>query len=436
MSQFAAERGWTLDVITLDPDDQSAPDRSRLVELPPGTRVYGVREPRLWVRAAEEFAWRMYRTIRPRQSRAGNAAGGAPLTVKVETSTAPSELHWPPRRASDFRRAYYAGVDYLHYVAWARAAQHLGERLLRDVNYAALISCGPPHTAHLATLYLSRRTRLPMIVDMRDPWSQIQRLPEAVASPLWWRLARHYERDVLHEAAMVAANTEPARDALQALYPEARDRIIAVMNGYDDEPLPPANPGACFTVTYAGTVYLDRDPSALFLAASRLISRLRLTPGQFAIQMIGDVEGAFPVAEMIARDGLAGFVNLLPRRPRGQLMRDLASAAMLVSLPQDSTMAIPSKIFEYIRFPAWVLALTDAGSATEAVLRDTGADVVRPGDVDGIEAVLLRRYMQFAAGERPQPVARDTRLSRRYQAGVFLDTLERCINGSFNPVGS
>src|SRR2546427_5608238 len=38
--------------------------------------------------------------------------------------------------------------------------------------------------------------------------------------------------------SLIIANTEHSRDALQAVYPDARERIIAIMNGYDEDPLP------------------------------------------------------------------------------------------------------------------------------------------------------------------------------------------------------
>ena len=39
LAWLAAERGWTLDVITLDPDGLSRRDMPSLENLPPGTRV-------------------------------------------------------------------------------------------------------------------------------------------------------------------------------------------------------------------------------------------------------------------------------------------------------------------------------------------------------------------------------------------------------------
>jgi len=109
------------------------------------------------------------------------------------------------------------------------------------------------------------------------------------------------------------------------------------------------------------------------------------------------------------------------------MLEFLTHATMLVSLPQDSDLAIPSKIFEYMQFDAWLLALAKHGSATELLLRDSGADVVAPLDVDAMAALIHDRYQQYACGVRPLCIARDQRFSRRGQATILFDALDELL---------
>ena len=178
-------------------------------------------------------------------------------------------------------------------------------------------------------------------------------------------------------------------------------------------------------IAYAGSIYLDRDPRLVFRAAADVVRELGLTPEQFGFEFIGST-GSYrgtTLEDIAAQEGLSGYVRTGPQRRRAKAMAFMAQASMLLSLPQDSYMAIPSKIYEYMRFPAWMLVLTEADSATDRILAGTGADVLRPEDVGGMTAVLRRRYQAFAAGERPVPVARDARLSRRHQSQVLLEAL-------------
>ena len=200
-------------------------------------------------------------------------------------------------------------------------------------------------------------------------------------------------------------------------------------NGCDDEPVPAPRRDGQFTVAYAGSIYLDRDPRLLFRAAARVVRELRLSPADFRIALIGNIDsyGGVPISEMAREEGIGEFVECGPARPRREAMEFLAEAAVLVSLPQDSRTQVPSKVFEYMCFDAWLLALSEEGSATELLLRDTDADVVDPQDVDGIAAVLARRYRQYTGGTLPTRISGDARFSRRYQARLLLDALEECL---------
>ncbi len=64
LSYFAGERGWALDVISLHPSGLGKIDNTRLAELPPGTRVYGVPMPKLLLERIEGLLWRCYRWFR------------------------------------------------------------------------------------------------------------------------------------------------------------------------------------------------------------------------------------------------------------------------------------------------------------------------------------------------------------------------------------
>ena len=436
-ARHVAERGWGLDVITLDPSSHLRTDQSRLEDLPPGTCVYGIRATELWISRMEDAAWRLLRRLRPRQAiperpaadtaRAAASKGSASCRP---TSLGRHELQWRFPTTREFLRAYYAGVDFARDAAWARRAAAVAMRVVKPGVHDAVITCGPPHMAnHEAGRLVSLETTLPLVVDMRDPWSLVQRLPEYVASPVWLQLAARAERCVVAHAALVVANTEPARLALRAAYPDASHRIITVTNGYDEEQVPPSRHNERFTIAYAGTIYLDRDPRLLFRAAARVVREFGLGPSRFGIDFIGNAAsyGGVAVDELARQEGLEGFVTVGPPRPRREAMHFLADATVLVSLPQDSDMAIPSKIFEYMPFNAWLLALADRGSATELLLRDTDADVVAPDDVDGVARALRERYRQHAAGVRPTALAAIRRFSRRAQAELLLDALEECI---------
>ena len=433
----AARRGWGASVLTLDQSQiETKIDKERLTELPSGTRVYGVRVPKLRIERLENLLWSFYKRLRRRptpaktdQPSTGQPQGQAPDNDQI--SLAASELKWNLRHLSRADRHYYAWLHFATTLAWAEVAQDLARRILDEEPHQIVISCGPPHQVHSAGLEISQERALPLVVDMRDPYSLVERLPVSMASPLFLYLARRMERPVIAGASLIVANTEPARSALNEVYPDASSRTLTVTNGYDDEPVPSAQYGRRFVAAYAGSVYLDRDPTLLMRAAATIVRDLRLTPEDFGLEFIGYVDTGYDLAAIAKREGLEReFVSVRPPCSRRELFQQLAKAAMLISLPQDSHLAIPSKIFEYMKFRAWLLVLAETGSASELLLRNTAADVVLPQDVNGMTAAFRRRYEQFAGGVFPSPLATNEQFSRTFQADRLFLEIEKIVGSS------
>jgi len=418
MAKHIVARGWGLDVITRDPATLPARDDGRLRGLPENVRVFAIPQPKRPLVGAPARAWKAMKSRVPQT---------APrLTVELRRE----ELQKQSLK-QQVVRGYLAWLDYVESGALAKSAARVALQLAKNTKYVAVASSGPPHMAHEAARLIAHKIGIPLVLDFRDPWSMQERVGEYMASPVWFHFAEKYEKAALHEASVVAMNTDPAKNALIAKYPEVRDKTITVRNGCDDEALPRVEKGDRFTIRFAGEIYIDRDPRVVLRAAARVVRKLGLTPRQFGFELIGLVEEfqGMPLSTIAREEGLDGFVETGPYRPRAEALQFLAGASMLLSLPQDSHLAIPAKIFEYARFDAWLLVLARPESATAQVLEGTDADVVAPDDVDRITSVVRRRYQQFARGERATPVAADGRFDRVHQAKKLLDRIEQVAKG-------
>jgi glycosyltransferase involved in cell wall biosynthesis len=376
-----------------------------------------------WHRLRQRFA-----------GRSGSRGATPPRVSRIE-SRPRSEIRWWPRERRDLVRAYFAALEYGRFRGWARDAARVALKIYDPHRHRAVITCGPPHAAHTAGLLVARRTALPLVLDLRDPWSLLQRFPEGIASPLTLFLHRRDERRAVEQAALVVANTHPARNAMRQRYAHASRRIIAVPNGFDNDPVPPSEPSRRFTIAYTGSIYLDRDPRVLLRGVSRVARDLQLTPNDLALEFMGQVEtfDGMPLETIAREEGVAEFTRVRPAGSRAEARALQARATMLVVLPQDSDLAIPAKVFDYARFDAWILAFAERGSAVDLLLQGSPADLVRPDDVDGLSEVLRKRYLQHVRGERGSRLSSDERLSRRAQAAVFFEALEGIVGSPRRP---
>jgi hypothetical protein len=324
-------------------------------------------------------------------------------------------------------RAYFAWREFVIQGPWCTEAIRTAAKLAQELRYEALITCGPPHLIHAAAASLSERTDLPLVLDLRDPWSLQQILPDFRASKLWYRLAARYEARAVRRAAVIALNTEPCRDAMRLKYPEKAERMIAVTNGYDErESLPAPVRDGRFLITYAGSLYFVYEhPRPFFQGVAALVREFGLTPGQLGLEFVGhsgNYEGE-SMESIAAAAGLADHFRSLPHQPRREVLPRLSRASVLVSLAQFNDFAIPSKIFDYLRFDAWLLAVAKPGSATDILLHGTDADLVPSNDSGPIHLALRKRYLQFVGGVKPRALAPQTRSSRREQAALFFQAV-------------
>jgi glycosyltransferase involved in cell wall biosynthesis len=363
-----------------------------------------------------------------RRSHAGSAGNVARAGVEA-SSVARRDVCFDPASLASWRRLNGAVLEYARQWTWIRDASRVAREILRPGSHELIVSCGPPHLVHELARRLGRSVGLPCVLDLRDPWSLNQRVPAWQASPFHFWVAERLERRAVLGAALVVMNTEPARDAMRARYPSASERIIAVPNGVDDPPLAAPPDRARFVIAYAGTIYLDRSPEMLFRAARRVVDALALAPGGFALEFMGhmgDIDGR-SLDDMTRDAGVKDYVRFHPPGSLADVERFLARASVLVSLPQDSDLAIPSKVFDYLRYPAWLLALAGPTSATAQLLRGSEAHVVDPEDLDSLTRVLTSLVEAHRAGVRPSRPAGDAQLTRRHQADRLFAAIDHVL---------
>jgi hypothetical protein len=427
LAAAAFARGWGIDVIMMDPAESALRDDSRLRELPPGTRLYGVPTRTPWLEHWQRRAIRLRnRLADARASSSAVSAAASRAGARAEPLAGSIDTRW-----AALKRQHLARLFFRRWNDWAARSARIGACLARERSYGLVVSSGPPHLAHICAQRVARAAGLPHVIDLRDPWFSEETEPDDMRSALWRERTHALERAAVSEAALVVVNTESCRRMMAARYPERADRFLTVMNGADRD----VNGGGAldprFTIAHAGTLYSGRDPRILFRGVEAAVRELGATPQQLIVRFMGDAAyRSVPLMEIARESGIADFFEALPLRPRSEALEMLGAAAMVVVLPQQHVHSIPGKVFEYVQLPAWLLVLAETGTATELLLRDSGADVVRPDDAEGLRRVIVRRYRERCAGARPRPINADGRFDRARQAALLLDALERFASAS------
>lgn len=408
-----AEKGWGLDILALDPAALRTRNDALLASLPAGTRLYGIPDEQPPFDRMVDRLLGLRRRLRrglnrpappaPRGAVLADTAAGHPMTLR------------------DAVNGFHAWREYVRGGNWARRAARTGFNIFEPGVHRWVASTAPPQMSHEGGRLLSKWTGLPFLADFRDPW----RFSEWVSlGPAWLRLAAKYEPRVVEQSSLTVVNVEPVRSVMQGAYPTAR--IVTITNGVDEGAIPAPPAGRRFVIGYPGGIYLGRDPGPVFDAVGRMVQDLHLAPADIGLEFMGFFEPHIRarLEQLTEAHGIEPYVVVHNGQPRPKALEFMAGCAVLVALQQGSDLAIPAKLFEYMRFPAWLLVVAGQASATAHLLRGTEADVHEPGDVEGIQAALTARYRSLQHNGRPAPLGNEQRFARRYQAGRLLAAMD------------
>lgn len=377
MIRYLPDFGWEPVVLTVRDGTFPARDESLLEEIPTGVHVERTRilEP-----------YGVYRRL---------TKTAQPIDVAVLTDVRPRS--WRQRLAQWIRGTFFIPDGR---VGWLIDAVPAGQRLIRQFGIRAIYTSSPPYTCALIGRALKRRTRLPWVMELRDPWTGFLTTPRR-----WWlprTIDRALERSCLETADCVVAAWEGIIDDARAKYPHVpREHFVYIPNGFDPADYPPAEPvrTGAFTITYTGSLYGLRNPSMLICALEMLVQQGVIDAERLRVRLIGRVGS--DVAQTLQQSPLWQRIEIVPYVPHRDSIRALQQsdvALLVVDRSEDSHAIVPGKVFEYLGAGKPILALAPHGSAVEKLLAETGAGVVC-ASVEECCNVLAQWYARWARGE-------------------------------------
>jgi len=282
---------------------------------------------------------------------------------------------------------------------WMLRATRRARALIRRFEPDVVVSSGPPHTAHVVAARACAATRVPLVVDFRDPW-----FTGLYASAIARALARRMERHAFRVAREAIANTPELAEAIGARFPGRRSTWVR--NGVDLEQLPTLDaarePG--LTIVHAGTLYIRRDLGPVLRAFRAVLDRHPGTgPAEARIRVAGHLDQSrqADLRSQTRGAGLEDYVHLAGVVSRSEALRLAAASSASIVLAQDQKVMIPAKLYELLAMRVPTIVLTEPDSASAAESRRLGAYVVAPDD----ERALADLFDALWRGDAPAPSA-------------------------------
>jgi glycosyltransferase involved in cell wall biosynthesis len=340
-----------------------------------------------------------------------------------KVSVAQDEVPAAVTKSSFLRRQILALLEVPdEYWGWYFPAVRAAEKLIRAGSIAAIVSSGPPWTAHLVARHLKKKYRIPWLADFRDAWTF-----DCWRAGPGWRdsIDRRLEASCLRRADLVMSTTDAIRDAFLHAYPcLPASKFSTLTNGFDTSAFMTTTPRRAddspILLVHTGKLYAHRRIDGFCKALQDLVSTGKLTPNDFRVLFIGDTDdsllaGARQVARVLIENGSIQFVRRMPWQNTREI---LERAAVLLVFQGNQRLAIPAKFFDYLGTGKPILAVVEEGALTD-ILQATGSGLwAEPADSVGIAEKLLATLTL-----PPRSAGEQASLARRYHYRSLTEQL-------------
>ena len=331
-------------------------------------------------------------------------------------------------------------------ILWLPTALWVGYRLIRRREIDLIVSTSPPFSSHLLARLLSKLTRKPLVVDLRDLWidnpfvQQPTRLHE--------RLGRRLERGLYQRAAHITCATPRLSELVRQNYKVEAERITVITNGYDpaDFAGEKRHDPDRFRIVHGGSLLFQsgRDPMPLTRGMILACERDQRFAAAAELIYFGDMDGdnLFPFKQLVGNSPWREQISYLGSLPHHEAIATIRNASLLLFLggheidsrvnvltENTETHSIAAKIFEYLAYETPILLVAQDCPTVQLALQTNLGVWCSSYDSERIADHLLDCFVRFHLRKERLSPDRDliARYSRRQQAGCFANLFTQAL---------
>ena len=288
---------------------------------------------------------------------------------------------------------------------WIYRAYPRGLKLIKRYQVDVIIATPPPPSVCLLGLLLSRSTKKPLVLDIRDDWVEYQSFsqrPRIVQVAL-----RQFDRLVVRGSERVVTVTQPSLEGFRRRHPsEPARKFVLIPNGADLEEYEflsnckPDRDSRKFRIVSAGILAPGySDPNTFFRGVAQATRQCPSLMEDLEVLFVGDGLHKHYGALLEQLD-LSTVVHEVPPLVRQEFIKLIASADLLLLIQaRNLPTSVAGTVYEYwaVGGPP-VLMVGDPGALWSVVEHYRLGINVRADSIDEIGDAVLRVYEAHKAG--------------------------------------
>lgn len=346
--------GWQPTVLTVDEDTFSQKDETFSNEISSETQV---------VRAKSIEPFDIYRKL-VGKSKEDQLIASETISIKNKSFT---------HRLSIWIRMNIFIPDAR--VGWYFPAVKVGLSLLKNEKVDAIVSIGPPHTAHLIGKKISSNLGLPHIPVFIDPWVDISYYKNFKRNKLTLSIDNRLEKSVLQNAAASVFVTETMKDDYIKKYSFLKNKSNVLYWGYSEEDFRmddgrwKTEEGKEAVILHAGNIFDYQNPKHFWKTLKSEIDKGR----KLKLAFIGTVSPE--IKQSITNAGLHLYTEYKGFLPYKEMLKEVLKANYLLVCSTEPR-HVPGKLFEYLRAGKPIIAFSDGNEEVKKILTEANAGMM------------------------------------------------------------
>ena len=252
-------------------------------------------------------------------------------------------------------------------IFWKSSSVNFLSDYLPKNNIDTIITTGPPHSVHLIGLELKRKLNINWISDFRDPWVKLNYLNRFHLLPFSRKSHISLRNKVLINSNAVIVTSERLKD----LFSNITSNIYKITNGFDYI-IKENNLDNKFSISHIGSLYPERNPKFLWDSLEELFE------GSFKkdlqINFIGNTSEK--IKKELSRRKFYNnirFYDYVNYNRALELMCSSQALLMIEVNDEESSYAIPGKLFDYLNSKRPIISIGPNISEVSEILNNTNS---------------------------------------------------------------